>query len=646
MGWSSAACGPSGAVLDGPLGPAAPSLSNDTVASVNGQRPDGDLSRFKWATVVGPLVFVVLLEVFRETVLDHTLSADESNLAALMIIATAILAFAFVVGVYLDRAQRQLVSTNRDLTVTHSVSSAVRGGLSLPDLLEQAIDRLVAQTSALAGQVTITSAEQPLTIRRPRELPPGLAWLGVILDEPADPLLSGPRYERRPALDTGVLDIPLIRGSERIGHLRLAFHPPIEPEISQAAFSDIAGEIAGAAQLGMTVADLNRRERERAALYAVALQLTGRNDLRDVLDTITAHARDLLGAERAIACLADPRATSARETSRPELRVATRESSSNRIALADDGSTCLIAHLDLAAQHPRNADCPVVTPDDRRSWAARPMRGPDGLLGELCVVRTGQPFSAQERTLLGALADMASIAVRTARLHEAEEQWTIHAERDRIARELHDSLAQVLGVIHLQLRALETRAKDEASHAMAAELSGLAETADEAYRDVREAILGLRETVREDDGLEGSLREYLRKYSRQTGIVATLNCSGETRSALSPRTEVQLLRVVQEALTNTRKHSRAKRATVTMACTPSVTTISIEDDGVGFDPSTVARSMEGGFGLASMRERVEQVGGRITVHTAPNQGTTIRVELDAEVTRGTPSSEAPGTPRR
>ena len=66
---------------------------------------------------------------------------------------------------------------------------------------------------------------------------------------------------------------------------------------------------------------------------------------------------------------------------------------------------------------------------------------------------------------------------------------------------------------------------------MAAELSDIAETADEAYRDVREAILGLRETVREDDGLEGSLREYLRKYSRQTGIVATLTCEGDIRRA-------------------------------------------------------------------------------------------------------------------
>lgn len=602
---------------------------------VSNQRPDGDLSRFKWATIVLPLVFFVLLEVFRFTVLDRTLSADESSLAALMIIGGAILVFAFVVGVYLDRAQRQLVSQNKDLTVTHAVSSAVRGGLSLPDLLEQSLDRVVTQTGALAGQVTITAAEEPLTIRRPAELVPGLAWLGAILDEPADPAVASPRYSQRSEVDTGIMDLPLIRGAERIGHLRLAFHPPVEPDVSDAAFADIAGEIAGAAQLGLTVADLHRRERERAALYAVALQLTGRNDLRDVLDTITTHARDLLGAERAVVCLADPRDPGARPVT-----------GHDRIAMADDGATCLVAHEITPAQHLRNPDCPLVPTADQRAWAARPMRGPDGLLGELCVVRGGRAFTPAERNLLGALADMASIAVRTARLYEAEEQWTIHAERDRIARELHDSLAQVLGVIHLQLRALETRAKDEATSSMADELGEIADTADEAYRDVREAILGLRETVREDDGLEGSLREYLRKYSRQTGIVATLACEGDTRRALTPRAEVQLLRVVQEALTNTRKHSRAKRVNVRIDCTGPVTTLAIEDDGVGFDPSTVSRSMEGGFGMASMRERVEQIGGRIDVHTAPNEGTTILVALDAEDMRGTPSAQASRSARR
>ena len=595
-----------------------------------------DLNRLKWATMILPIVFVWLFELGRFLVLDPSAPSDSTHVASAMIMGGAIVVFATIVSLYLDRAQKQLVAQNKDLTVTHAVSSAVRGGLSLPDLLEQSLDRIATQTGALAGIIAVRGSDgHPLVIHRPATLAPGLAWIAPILAEPLDPAVDAPHYSVRSGVDTGVLDLPLIHGTDRIGHIRLTFHPPVGPDVSDAALADIAGEIAGAAQLGMTVADLHRREREREALYAVAIQLTSRDDLRDTLDTITAHARDLLGAERAVVCLSDVRDTTSRTAVSRE-----------RLAMADDGTTCLVVHEQTSAQHPRNPLCPLADKEEGEAWAARPLRGPDGILGELCVVRPGDPFNAQERNLLGALADMASIAVRTARLHDAEEQWTIHAERDRIARELHDSLAQVLGVIHLQLRSLEARAKDEASPGIADELSAIAETADEAYGDVREAILGLRETVREDDGLEGSLREYLRKYSRQTGIVATLTCEGDTRRALTPRSEVQLLRVVQEALTNTRKHSQAHRVSVRIDCLGAAPTLTIEDDGVGFDPSTIASSMEGGFGMKSMRERVEQIGGSIDVQTAPDQGTTIVVRLDVEDTRGTPSAEAPGAARR
>jgi two-component system nitrate/nitrite sensor histidine kinase NarX len=265
----------------------------------------------------------------------------------------------------------------------------------------------------------------------------------------------------------------------------------------------------------------------------------------------------------------------------------------------------------------------------------------------LCVVReAGSPYVAAEMTLLGALADMAAIAVRTARLREAEEQWTILSERDRIARELHDSLAQVLGVIHLRLRALETTSASGATDGVTTELADLADVADEAYRDVREAILGLRETISAEIGLEGALRDYLRKYSRQTGIRTSLACDGDVRKALPPRSEVQLLRVVQEALTNVRKHAGASHVTVRLDCRTADPVVSVEDDGVGFDPARVAQSLDGGFGLTSMRERVDQIGGTLDVHTAPGEGTRIVVHLGAEEARGTPTAPPAGAARR
>jgi signal transduction histidine kinase len=207
------------------------------------------------------------------------------------------------------------------------------------------------------------------------------------------------------------------------------------------------------------------------------------------------------------------------------------------------------------------------------------------------------------------------------------------AERDRIARELHDSIAQVLGVIHLRLRSLEPDVRDAPGNGVATEIGELAEIADEAYKDVREAILGLRESVTSADGLEGALGEYLRKYARQTGIKATLHCNGSARRAMTPRSEVQLLRVVQEALTNVRKHSGAQHAAVSLNAEDGVVTLEVTDDGVGFDPGRLEEALDHGFGLRSMRERVELIGGTLAVHTAPGDGTRVEVRLEQEELR-------------
>jgi two-component system nitrate/nitrite sensor histidine kinase NarX len=456
-----------------------------------------------------------------------------------------------------------------------------------------------------------------------------------------------------------VLDIPLLRGgpAARVGRIRLVFHPAVRPDVSMSALADIAGEIATAIELGRLVDDLRRREHERAALYEVAIQLTRPGDLREVLDGITRHARNLLSADRAVACLADGGALADRGalTNGGALTDGGAPATTDRLALADEGSTCTIAHAVARGVHPPNPACPLTVGVPPGGFASRPLRGPDRILGELCVVRrSGVPFTESDGAILGALADMAAIAVRTARLREAEEQWTILAERDRIARELHDSFAQVLGVIHLRLRAIESTAgasdsagaSDAGGRAVARELGELADIADEAYRDVREAILGLRETISPEVGLEGALRDYLRKYTRQTGIRASLVCEGDAREALPPRSEVQLLRVVQEALTNVRKHAGATEVFVRMDCRTASPVVSVEDDGVGFDPATAAASLDGGFGLTSMRERVHQIGGTLDVHTAPGEGTRVVVRLGPEEIHRARAAPAASAARR
>jgi len=616
----------------GPIGPAVQSARPQYCWRVDPERDLRLLTRTKWVGVLLPLGLIWAFELCRYYLIDPSVPDDSAHLFAALVMSGGAVLFALGIFAVLDRTQRRLVDTNRDLAATHAVASGLQGDQELPAMLEAALDRVLEHTGALAGQICVSGpGDQPLTVRRPGDLgdSAGMQWAHTLLDEtPA----SAPRPARtqRPGVDASVVDLPLAGSIATVGTMRLVFHPSGDPAISMAALVDLAGAIATAATLTTSLADLRREEHERAALYGVALQLTGRAELREILDTITHHARELLGAERAVACLADPRVDGHSYDW------------TNRLALADDGSTCLLAHPDVHGDaHRHNPACPIQHGGPRAIVVARPLRDADGFLGELCVMRTnGAAFTDRERELLGALADMAAVAVGTARLREAEQRYTIVAERDRIARELHDSIAQVLGVIHLRLRSLEPKVRDVAGNGAATEVADLAEIADEGYKDVREAILGLSESVTSADGLEGALGEYLSKFSRQTGIATTLRCDDAARRALMPRSEVQLLRVVQEALTNVRKHAGAHHAAVSLSEDDGVVTLAVVDDGSGFDPSRLEAALDHGFGLASMRERVEQIGGTLEVHTAPGTGTRVVVQLQQEETRAAHAPDA------
>jgi signal transduction histidine kinase len=150
----------------------------------------------------------------------------------------------------------------------------------------------------------------------------------------------------------------------------------------------------------------------------------------------------------------------------------------------------------------------------------------------------------------------------------------------------------------------------------------LADLAEEAYRDVREAILGLRESSRVDRGFIDSLHAYLDKFSHQSGVRVTLETALDRELALSPRAEVQVIRVIQEALTNVRKHSGASAAVVRITDANGGTTIVVEDNGHGFDLTSALLGRDG-FGLHTMRERVELIGGTLTIDSSPGRGTRV-----------------------
>lgn len=204
-----------------------------------------------------------------------------------------------------------------------------------------------------------------------------------------------------------------------------------------------------------------------------------------------------------------------------------------------------------------------------------------------------------------------------------ERALAVMRERERIARELHDSAGQVLAFVNTQgqaTRRLLARGNVELADE---HLARLVEVAQEADTDLRESILGLRVALA-DQGLARALAAYLDQYQRRYGIRAEL-VSGEAvaGTALEPFVEVQLLRIVQEALTNARKHSGARAVRVALECDAACVTVIIRDDGCGFAADDM-REREG-VGLRVMRERAREVGGDIVVRSTPGEGATIIV---------------------
>jgi signal transduction histidine kinase len=242
------------------------------------------------------------------------------------------------------------------------------------------------------------------------------------------------------------------------------------------------------------------------------------------------------------------------------------------------------------------------------------------------VGRVEQRMTERNHELSAARDELARQTVHLQALNDQVQSLAMIAERERIARELHDSLAQALGYVRMRATAGRDALARGDLVKVAATFADIGEVTREAYVDVREAILGLRTDVGIGRDLTGALAEYLERYQSQTGLPVTLQLGeGVTEARLTLGAETQLLRVIQEALANVRKHAGALGAQVQMTLTAETIIprlrVTIADDGCGFDPGRVPKAAH--YGLSTMRERIESVGGTFDVKSVPGYGTTV-----------------------
>ena len=268
-----------------------------------------------------------------------------------------------------------------------------------------------------------------------------------------------------------------------------------------------------------------------------------------------------------------------------------------------------------------------------QTFCALPLRHRTGAAGVLAVAaRDSDAFtSPAELRVLEGIGEQVTLAVANARLHEQVLDRAVLEERERIARELHDGLAQVLGYINTQTMAVKMLLESGRMGAATTELEAMGVASREVYGDVREAIVGLRTAPK---GLVPTIRDYIGRLPRRAGSEIDLRVEGGAEEiALVPATEIQLVRIVQEALSNIRKHAGATRVEVIVGADEDEVSVEIVDDGRGFDPRLSDRTGWPRLGLQTMRERAQAIGGTFDVSSAPGRGTRVAVRLQATKAR-------------
>ena len=370
------------------------------------------------------------------------------------------------------------------------------------------------------------------------------------------------------------------------------------------------------------------------AVSAAVLAMNRRLEVREVLQTIVASARELLGAEYAALGVPDDHGGFAQfvvdGVSDAQWKAIGPLPRQHGVlaAMLHEGTPQRLADVrefDSFAGWPRAH--PVM-----KDFIGMPIADGDEILGAVFLANKNCPkqpaegvcgFTQDDEDLLRILADHAAIALTNARLHERSRELTLAGERARIAHELHDAVSQKLFSLRLTAQAAAAlvdvhpdRAKEEIRH--------VAALAAEAADELRAVVVELRPAALDEDGLVATLRT-------QADVLDRVHSAGVTFHAFSVRAlpasqEEALLRVAQEALHNALRHAHAASVSVTLEGQGKGARLRVRDDGRGFDPTAVRRAGRH-LGLVSMRDRADGVGGRLSVESEPGKGTVIEMEV-------------------
>ena len=406
--------------------------------------------------------------------------------------------------------------------------------------------------------------------------------------------------------------LPIHTEQERIGILTAYFPSADGPKEDQAHLLNILGGV-----IAFAVDSLRARDRQMEALHSLDDASRAHKSLTE-LASQTLHTA-IMGwkAQAGAIFLYD---------STRDQWVCLSQQGLDDLASARFGFAQQLAQQAFADQSFIIRALPPKQSHELRSAAALPLISEGEAFGALFLgTKRPQGLNPQHADLLQTFAHQIALALRNAQLSQELQQTAMLRERYRLAREFHDGLAQTLGFLGFQLERVARFLQKGEYDKIERELPEIRQVVRSAYMDVREAIEGLRLRWDDPTRLAENLGNYVEDFALQTGI--EVNFVAHPPNLIVP-TEIalQFLRIAQEALTNVRKHARADHVDIHLQIVETALELRVADNGIGFpETSRQATGKNGGFGLTSMRERAESIGGRLSVMTGSDRGAVILV---------------------
>jgi nitrate/nitrite-specific signal transduction histidine kinase len=533
---------------------------------------------------------------------------------------------------------------NRELSVLNKVALAASQLLDLQQILDLALDTVVNMLGMQAGSIYLRDEEsgrltqracrgiseaQCREIERLRQQPGGdlsgqVTQSGQVIfvaDMAAEDRFQGLWDD---LTGRSYINVPLRSKNGVVGTMGLvsrAGQPLTEREVD--VLKTVGREIGIAIENASLLAETRRHQQEVMALYQVGMRISASLEICQVLNAVAEGTRQVLKADIGVVGLLSENhrevsvkaAAGAQTEALKGLRIPVGEAASGQPVIVEEYAPDLLSDKDPIALEG------VI------SFLAVPLRHGGDLLG-LVGVMTRQPrrFSQNDVQLLTRLAHQVAVAIENAQLYRQVRDLAALEERDRLAQDLHDYLAQTLGYLNVKasiIGELLSRSQLDQAQTSVLELKGVAK---EIYTKVRETIFSLRTASSPGSGLLPKLREYLDEYQADYGLDTHLVADTDV-SQLSPEVEDQVFRIVQEALTNVRKHAKASHAWIRFERDDGLCCITIEDDGQGFDPDQATWDRQRHFGLQIMPERARNVGGSLELDSQPGKGTRVLIRV-------------------